>query len=179
MSHCSLPCHLSFKLHSLRWDVLPITYVQVMTHFSSDNCDAFCHFQSCSLFQFTTEKATSTQALSAKQEKNTVILWYDFFHKILELTMVKAPALNVVSPLWKSMSITSLISNEKFCSTQYLLKNNTQQGTSWRKTQTLSHSPNSCTLLHTLILLCKVSSTLISATFICHHHQFFSANLCN
>ena len=63
--------------------------------------------------------------LSAEQEKNTVIFWYDFLHKILEMTMVKVCALNVVGPLWKSVSITSLISNEKFCSTQYLLKNNT------------------------------------------------------
>jgi len=99
MSHCSLPCHLSLKLHSLRLAVLPITYVQAMTHLSSDNCDAFCHFLSCRLFQFTNEKAPPLSHLIVKQEKNTVIFWYDFFHKILELTMVKAPALNVVSPL--------------------------------------------------------------------------------
>jgi hypothetical protein len=96
----------------------------------------------------------------------------------LELTMVRAPALNVVSPLWKSVSIPSLISNEKFCSKQYLLKNNTQQSTSWRITQTLSHSPNSCTLFHTFILLCKVSTIHISATFICHPCQFCAANFC-
>ena len=83
-------------------------------------------------------KWKSHLAISAPSKRKT-LSWYDFFHKILELTMVKAPALNVVSPLWKSVSITSLISNEKFCSTQYLLKNNMQQSTSWRITQTLSH----------------------------------------
>jgi hypothetical protein len=112
--------------------------------------------------------------LSAKQEKSTVTFWYDFFHKILELTMVRALALNVVSPLWKSVSIPSLISNEKFCSKQYLLNNNMQQSTSWRITQTLSHSPNSCTF----ILLCKVSTIHISATFIYHPFQFCAANFC-
>jgi hypothetical protein len=140
------------------WKLWPISHQKTVMQFSI--------FYHAGYFSSQMKKPPLLSPLSAEQQKNTVIFWYDFFHKILEPTMVKTPVLNVVSPLWKSVSITSLISNEKFCSMQYLLKNNTQKSTSWGITQTLSHSPNSCTLLHTFILLCKVSNIHISATII-------------
>jgi hypothetical protein len=99
------------------WKLWPISHQTTVTHFAI--------FYHAGYFSSQMKKPPLLSHLSAEQKKNTVTIWYDLFHKILELTMVRAPALNVVSPLWKSVSIPSLISNEKFCSKQYLLKNNT------------------------------------------------------
>jgi hypothetical protein len=59
----------------------------------------FAIFYHAGYFSSQMKKPPLLSHLSAKHEKNTIIFWYDFFHKILELTMVRAPALNVVSPL--------------------------------------------------------------------------------
>jgi hypothetical protein len=59
----------------------------------------FSIFYHAGYFSSQMKKPPLLSHLSAKQEKNTVIFWYDFFHKVLELTRDKAFALNVVSPL--------------------------------------------------------------------------------
>lgn len=67
-SCCSLPCHLSFILRSLRYAILSLTYTKAVTHFSSDNCDAFCHFPSCKYFMSQMKTPPLLSHLSDEQQ---------------------------------------------------------------------------------------------------------------